>query len=103
MKIGKVIQQTRLQKFPDATQAEFASMCGISQPHLSQIEDGTKKPSPETFQRICAKLDTPEAIVLWLATERKDVTTRKKKAFDMLKPAIDDLIKSFFTEDSPTP
>lgn len=51
--IGKYIENKRTEKEMNIT--ELANKAGISRPYLSQIESGSRKPSPE----ILKKLSTP--------------------------------------------
>ena len=43
MNLGNVIKNTRKKK--GQTQTEFASLCGITQTYLSQIENNSKEPN----------------------------------------------------------
>ena len=52
--IGSVIQQARLQK--GLTQARLASLCGIPQPNLSNIERGKRDITIATLRRIAVAL-----------------------------------------------
>lgn len=43
----------------DRPQESVAKECGISQNHLSAIENGTRRPSPETAKKIASVLGFP--------------------------------------------
>jgi transcriptional regulator with XRE-family HTH domain len=55
MKIIDTIYEARMKK--GFTQAEFARMVGISQPHYSQIEAGKIKPGLDLLERMLFKLN----------------------------------------------
>ena len=50
MNIGKAIKGLRKEK--GIAQNDFAKGCGISQTSISLIENGAKKPSAQTLNRI---------------------------------------------------
>ena len=52
--LGRRIKEVR--KMRNMTQMELSELAGISEPHLSRIETGTKRVSFETFVRIADAL-----------------------------------------------
>jgi len=101
MKIGQVLKQAR--KDLGKTQVEVCAATGISQTYLSQLEADIKEPSAEMLRKICKYYKLPVAIVVFKATEEKDVDRKKVGAFRTLKPAIDALIEEYFSPKQKTP
>ena len=73
------------------TQYELSEKCGISQTSLSQIETGTKRPSPRTIKRICEVLEVPESIIYILGMQDSDVPESKKGIYSLIFPSIQNL------------
>lgn len=86
MNIGIAIRSIRRQS--GMPQFELAEKCGISQTSLSQIENGAKRPSTRTLQKVCEILDVPQSIIYILGMQETDVPASRKKAYDMLFPSI---------------
>ena len=63
MDLGSVIKKIRKQK--ELTQNEFASLCGITQTYLSQIENNLKEPILSTLKSISEKLNMPLPIMFF--------------------------------------
>lgn len=89
MNLGIAIRSVRRQL--GITQYELADKCGVSQTSLSQIENGVKRPSNRTIQKICGELEVPEAVIYILALQDTDVPDSKKGVYDMLFPSIKNL------------
>lgn len=87
MNYGKTIKELRLKK--GETQPVFAHRLGISQAHISNMENGRTMPSVETLDIIATHTQTPVPIIAWMSLEEKDVPENKKEAFNTLKPFID--------------
>lgn len=66
--VGEVIAEFRMKK--GITQEVLSGLSDIGRTHLSAIERGTRKPTLETFYRICNALDTSMSCVI-LALEQK--------------------------------
>ncbi|MBR3293502.1 MAG: helix-turn-helix transcriptional regulator [Oscillospiraceae bacterium] len=62
MIVGKVIQRFREEKA--LSQEVLSGLADIGRTHLSAIERGTRKPTLETFFRICEALDMRPSILL---------------------------------------
>ncbi len=60
--IGKVISRIRFEH--GLTQEVLSGLAGIGRSHLSAIERGQRKPTLETFYRICCSLDVPMSAVV---------------------------------------
>lgn len=95
MKLHETLKQVRKDR-TSLSQGEAAKAIGISQTYLSQVEAGQKVPSKEVMDKMCEAYKTPLAIVVWMATEPKDVSPGKKAMFKLLKSHVDDLITEFF-------
>lgn len=58
---GRAVRERRRER--NLTMVELAARCALSQPFLSQIENGRSKPSMESIYRIAHALDTtPQAL-----------------------------------------
>ena len=94
MNLGTVIKNIRKQK--GQTQAEFASVCGITQTYLSQIEGNLKEPNLSTLKEISNNLDVPLPILFFLSLDENDVNPEKRKAFEIINPSVKSLVSEFF-------
>lgn len=94
MNYGLAIKQLRLKA--DETQNEFAFNIGISQGHLSAIENGYKKPTRSLLDRISEHLKIPLPVLFWTTLTIEDVPENKQETFKQLKQHVDSLILSFF-------
>jgi len=94
MDLGNVIRNIRKQK--GQTQAEFASLCGITQTYLSQIEGNLKEPNLSTLKVISEKLDIPLPILFYLSMDEEDVKPNKREAFKIVRPSVNSLVNEFF-------
>lgn len=94
MNIGQGIRTLRKNKLMN--QENFASSLGITQSYLSLIEKGHRKPSLEVLQKMSDILNIPLSVLFWFGIEREDVEEKKKYAYDILKPTIDNLINEVF-------
>lgn len=94
MEIGQAIRTLRKNQL--CSQGDFAESIGITQPYLSGIEKGNKKPSLEVMEKVAEKLGTPLPVLFWFGVDREDVAEEKRYIYDMLKPSIDNLINEVF-------
>jgi transcriptional regulator with XRE-family HTH domain len=94
MDLGSVIKNIRKQK--GQTQAEFASMCGITQTYLSQIESNLKEPNLSILKTIGEQLNVPLPILFFLSMTKDDVQPNKRKAFEIVSPSVKSLVNEFF-------
>ncbi len=62
VKVGKVIAYFRKQK--GMSQEVLSGLADIGRSHLSAIERGERKPTLETFYRICCALDIKMSTVI---------------------------------------
>ena len=95
MDLGTAIKSIRKQK--KLTQGEFASFCKISQTYLSQIENNMKEPNLSVLKTISDKLNVPLPILFFLSLTDEDVQPSKRKAFEIVGPAIKSMVNEFFT------
>lgn len=89
MNLGIAIKSVRRQM--GITQYDLSEMCGISQTSLSQIETGTKRPSPRTIKRICEVLEVPESVIYILGMQDTDVPESKQNVYNLIFPSIRNL------------
>lgn len=94
MDLGIVIKNMRKQK--KLTQGEFASLCGITQTYLSQIESNLKEPNLSTLRTISEKLNIPLPIMFFLSLTDDDIQPNKRKAFEIVSPSVKLLVNEFF-------
>ena len=94
MNIGIVIKGLRKQK--GLSQDELGEALGISQTYLSQIESEKKVPAAATVAKVATFFEIPSGVLAWMSIEEKDVPEHKKEAYRLMKPAVDELIKSTF-------
>jgi transcriptional regulator with XRE-family HTH domain len=95
MNLGNVIKNTRKQK--GQTQTEFASLCGITQTYLSQIENNSKEPNLSILKVISQNLSIPLPILFFLSLTTDDVDPKKREAFEIISPSVKSLVNEFFT------
>ena len=89
MNLGGTIKAIRKQA--GMSQGQLTAHTGLSQTSISQIENGVKRPSKSSLQKICKALEVPEAVLYILALEDKDVPKARKKLFDDIYPEIREL------------
>lgn len=94
MDLGNIIKNIRKQK--GLTQNEFASLCGITQTYLSQIESNSKEPNLSTLREISDNLKIPLPILFFLSMTEEDVQPSKRKAFEIVSPSVKSLVNEFF-------
>lgn len=80
------------------TQGDLSDLTGISQTSISQIEKGLKRPTQRNLNKICAALDVPESVVYFYGLEETDVPKKKKKVYNLVYPAIEQMIKQLIVE-----
>jgi len=94
MDLGKIIKNYR--KAKKLTQEEFASLCGITQTYLSQIESNSKEPNLSTLKEISSQLEIPLPILFFLSLNDEDLNPEKKELFLSLSPKIKNLVNEYF-------
>lgn len=62
VKVGRVITDFRKKK--RVSQEVLSGLAGIGRSHLSAIERGERKPTLETFFKICNALDVKMSVVI---------------------------------------
>ncbi|MBO4693707.1 MAG: helix-turn-helix transcriptional regulator [Clostridia bacterium] len=62
VKVGKVIADFRKRK--NISQEVLSGLAGIGRSHLSAIERGERKPTLETFYKICNALSVKMSVVI---------------------------------------
>jgi len=92
--LGETIANIRKEK--GMKQGELAFNSSISLTYLSQIENNRKKPNISTLEKISKALEMPLPIIFFLSLDVKDIPENKRKAYSMLFPSFEALIKEFF-------
>lgn len=95
MNLGIVIKNMRKKK--KLTQTEFASLCGITQTYLSQIESNHKDPNLSILRTISEKFNIPLPILFFLSLTEEDIHPNKRKAFEIVGPSVKSLVNEFFS------
>jgi transcriptional regulator with XRE-family HTH domain len=95
MDLGTTIKNIRNQR--GQTQKSFASLCGITQTYLSQIENNLKEPNLSTLKSISRILRLPLPILFFLSMTEEDVHPNKRKAFSIVNPSVKSLVNEFFS------
>lgn len=85
-----------IRKQKGQTQGDFATLCGISQTYLSQVENNLKEPHLSTLKSISEQLNVPLPILLYLSMTKEDVQPNKLEAFDRMNSSIKSLINEIF-------
>ena len=93
MNIGSAIRQIRKDRL-GLTQEQFAEKIGISCVYVGRIESGKSKPSIALMERMSEILEIPIVILLFFSLSQSDIVPEKRAAFRLIKPSIDELIKT---------
>jgi transcriptional regulator with XRE-family HTH domain len=72
MNIGKAIKLCRTQR--GLTQSEVSDAADISVSYLSLVERGKRDPNWSTVQSVAAALDIPVSMLVFLATDNKEIS-----------------------------
>lgn len=94
MNLGQSIKRIRKQR--GYTQAEFASLCEISQTYLSQIEGDLREPNLSVLKTISSRLNVPLPIIFFLSMTKDDVPEGKRDAFEVINPSVNSFVHEFF-------
>lgn len=97
MDLGSTIKYLRIQK--GFNQREFAETCSITPSYLSQIEKNQKEPNLGTLKVICTKLGMPLPFLFFLAMDVHDVQSEKREVYNLIQPALKELIQNLMSED----
>jgi transcriptional regulator with XRE-family HTH domain len=87
MQVGKNIR--RLRKEQGLDQGELANLVGITQPYLSQLENGERDPSMSLLRKICEELDLSLPELFLLSMDEEDVQPDRREAFEELRPHLE--------------
>lgn len=74
--VGKVIAEFREKK--NISQEVLSGFAGIARTHLSMIENGKRKPTLETFYRICQSMGVKPSVVM------EEIERREKENVNFL-------------------
>ncbi|MES2373461.1 MAG: helix-turn-helix transcriptional regulator [Bacteroidota bacterium] len=90
MNLGRAIREIRKSK--SIGQEELASLSGITQARLSQIENG-EKPGEETLNKICEILKIAPPLVYVMAFDKEDYPAENGELYDRFHLIIEGLVK----------
>ena len=96
-KVGTAIREVR--RLKNIPQKDLAIKADISQTQLSLIESNKSNGSMKTIETLCRVLDTPIAVIMWMALSVDDVQDTKKAHFEVAKPIIDKLLIDLITNE----
>lgn len=99
MELGTNVRKLRKEKTFD--QEEFAERIGVTQPYLSQIENGHREPSVSLLHRISEELDISFPGLLLLSMNEEDVQSDRREAFRELRPHLKDVFLGDSSESQP--
>jgi transcriptional regulator with XRE-family HTH domain len=95
MDLGTTIKNLRKQG--GQTQTEFATICGITQTYLSQIENNQKEPNLSVLAEISKQLNIPVPILFFLSLNEEDVPANKRQTFMIMAQPIKSFINELFS------
>ena len=91
MKIGKAIKLIRNKK--EINLAELADKCHISSSYLSLIEQGKRNPNFSLISKISSELKVPTSILVFLASDDKEIKELDSDLFNKLSNLTISLIQ----------
>lgn len=94
MIIGEVVKRLRLKY--GLTQDEVCKQANLTQGFYSAIENGAT-PSLETLIRLSQVFDLPVFFIVWMATEKREISKRHRAWYSTLKPVLDNIIEQSTT------
>jgi len=86
MKLGETISLCRKKR--GYTQAQLASLAGISVSHLSLTENNKRDPSLSAIESISNALRIPLSVLLFLASENECLTDFNEKDLERISQSI---------------
>jgi transcriptional regulator with XRE-family HTH domain len=90
MDLGGTIKQCRSVK--KLTLAQLSKDCGISVSHLSLLENNNREPSFSAVEAIAQALGLPLSVLVFLATQKDEVTELSAAHIEALSNNIMDLM-----------
>ncbi len=94
MEIEKTLKEIRQEK--QLKQIDAAKLVGISQTHLSQLENGKKNASVDVLKKFAKAYNLPLAVIFIRSLDENDVDKSKRLTFKKLMPALKDITKSIW-------
>jgi len=92
MNIGKAIKICRIRK--SMRQSELAALAEISTPYLSLLEQGKRDPNLSVLTAISHGLDIPLSILVFLATDNKELKEISPELFEKLSVTALELVQA---------
>jgi len=90
MNLGQAVKKAR--KLKGIKQGALAKSVGVSQTHLSLIENNKNKPSVDALENISKALKIPLSVIMWWAISKEDVSEEKQESFKLISPMVTSLI-----------
>lgn len=96
MNIGKAIKLCRTRK--NMLQSDLANLAGVSVSYISLIEQEKRDPNFSVLQSIAKALDVPLSILVFLATDNKDIQIMSPELFEKMSITALQLVKASTNE-----
>lgn len=84
--IGEALRLMRI--FHDLKVVELAEKLGASASHISEIENGKKKPSLEMIEKYAKAFETSPSMIMFFAEELKENGSLKDRAKSSLRSGL---------------
>lgn len=98
MNLGKAIRLCRVQK--QLSQADLASMAGISVSYLSLLEKNKRDPNLSTVEGIANALEVPLSILVYLAMDSTEIKSISSELAEKLAYVALNLVRTTGIEQS---
>lgn len=97
MKIGTKLKELR--KLHGYSQTGMALKLGIAGSYLSDMENNKAPISTKILEQFSLIYNRPISVLLFQGLSREEIPMEKRAAFDIMKPAMDALLKQVFDND----
>jgi len=91
MNLGMAIKIIREEK--GFKQGDFAKMIGLSQKHLSRIENNHDDPSKKMLALISKQLNVAIPFIYFFALEKEDLIEERQSAYAAIRPQLMEIYK----------
>lgn len=92
MQLGNIIKKCR--KLKGLTQSQVSATADISESYLSLIEKNKREPSLTALEAIAGALQIPVSILIFLSSEKNDISELTVSQIDALTSSIYAIIES---------
>lgn len=95
MNLGEAIKSIRIKA--ELSQKEVYTRAQLTQGFYSGVESGSCKPSLDTLQRIADAMRVPMFLIIFSATEKRNLSRKERIWYDNLLPVMNTLIDEMTT------